>query len=257
VSFSVDQLLGVLAAAQDRLAAAVQPLSLDLLTGPAYPSEWSIAQVMSNLGSGTEIFGLYARAGLAREPLPGQERFQEIWDRWNAKAPDQQVADSINAGVTFRQRIGALTPEERSAFRLGLFGMDLDLAGLVMLRVSEQVVHGWDVHVALDPKATLFSDGVALMLDGLGQVARLGKPTDEVQLIAVTTEAPDRRLLLAIGPDGPSVTEAGEGDIKATLRLPAEALVRLVFGRLDPIHTPPVQTEGVDLDLLRKAFPGL
>ena len=166
--------------------------------------------------------------------------------------PDQQAADSISTGVAFRQRIGALTPEERGAFRLGLFGMDLDLAGLLLLRVNEQVVHGWDVHVALDPKATLFSAGVALMMDGLGLVAGRGKPTDEAQLIAVTTEAPDRRLLLAIGPGGPSLTEAGEGDIKATLRLPAEAFVRLVFGRLDPDHTPPVQTEGVDLDLLRR-----
>ena len=94
------------------------------------------------------------------------------------------------------------------------------------------------------------------MMDGLGQVAGLGKPTDEAQLIAVTTEGPDRRFLLAIGPDGPSLTDAGEGDIKATLRLPAEAFVRLLFGRLDPDHTPPVQTEGVDLDLLRQTFPG-
>ena len=256
VSTSVDQILAVLTAAQDQLAAAVQPLSRDALTRPAYPSEWSIAQVMSHLGSSTEIFGLYLQAGLAGEPLPGQERIQGIWDVWNAKAPDQQVVDSISTGVAFRQRIGAMTPEQRSAFRLGLFGLDLDLAGLLLLRVSEQVVHGWDAQVALDPEAPLFPDGVALMMDGLGQVARRGKPTDVAQLIAVTTEAPDRRLLLAIGPDGPSVTEAGEGDVKATLRLPAEAFVRLLFGRLDPAHTPPVQTEGVDLDLLRLAFPG-
>jgi hypothetical protein len=75
-------------------------------------------------------------------------------------------------------------------------------------------------------------------------------------LIAVSTEGPDRRFLLSVGPDGPSLTDAGEGDIKATLRLPAEAFIRLLFGRLDPDHTPPVQTEGVDLDLLRQTFPG-
>ncbi len=256
MSFSVDQILAVLTAAQDRLAAAVQPLSPEQLTSPAYPSEWSIAQVMSHLGSSTEIFGLYTQAGLADEPIPGQDRISEIWDVWNAKTPDRQAADSISTAVAFRERIRALGPEERSAFRLGLFGMDLDLAGLLMLRLSEQVVHGWDVHVALDPKATLFPDGVVLMMDGLGQVARLGKPTDEAQLIAVTTEGPDRRFLLSVGPDGPSLTDAGEGDIKATLRLPAEALIRLLFGRLDPDHTPPVQTEGVDLDLLRQTFPG-
>ena len=133
--------------------------------------------------------------------------------------------------------------------------MELDLAGLLLLRVNQQVVHGWDVHVALDPGATLFSAGVALMMDGLGRVAARGTPTHEAQVIAVTTEGPGRRFLLAIGPNGPSLTDAGEGDIKATLRLPAEAFVRLLYGRLDPAHTPPVQTEGVDLDLLRGAFP--
>ena len=43
----------------------------------------------------------------------------------------------------------------------------------------------------------------------------------------------------------------------AELRLPAEALIRLVYGRLDPAHTPPVETRGVDLDELRPIFPGL
>jgi hypothetical protein len=38
--------------------------------------------------------------------------------------------------------------------------------------------------------------------------------------------------------------------------LPAEAFVRLVYGRLDPDHTPPLTSRQVDLDRLRRAFPG-
>ena len=42
-----------------------------------------------------------------------------------------------------------------------------------------------------------------------------------------------------------------------TLHLPAEAFVRLVYGRLDADHTPHrVQADGLDLDDLRKVFPG-
>ena len=70
MSFSVDQILAVLTAAQDRLAAAVQPLSPEQLTSPAYPSEWSIAQVMSHLGSSTEIFGLYTPVSYTHLTLP-------------------------------------------------------------------------------------------------------------------------------------------------------------------------------------------
>jgi hypothetical protein len=40
--------------------------------------------------------------------------------------------------------------------------------------------------------------------------------------------------------------------------LPAEAFVRLVYGRLDPDHTPAsVVTDGGLLSLLRAAFPGV
>jgi len=40
--------------------------------------------------------------------------------------------------------------------------------------------------------------------------------------------------------------------------MPAEALLRLVYGRLDPGHAPPAQVLSgrVELDLLRQTFPG-
>lgn len=41
----------------------------------------------------------------------------------------------------------------------------------------------------------------------------------------------------------------------ADLRLPAEAFARLVYGRLDPDHTPPGD-HGSALDTLRRVFPG-
>jgi hypothetical protein len=47
----------------------------------------------------------------------------------------------------------------------------------------------------------------------------------------------------------------GEGSL-AELRLPAEAFLRLVYGRLDREHTPPADDNAVDLDQLRAAFPG-
>ena len=40
------------------------------------------------------------------------------------------------------------------------------------------------------------------------------------------------------------------------LELPAEALIRLVYGRLDPDHTPAVADPAL-LDELRGVFPGV
>jgi len=52
--------------------------------------------------------------------------------------------------------------------------------------------------------------------------------------------------------DGDAAPEPGG----AELRLPAEALIRLIYGRLDEAHTPPAETAGVELDDLRQIFRG-
>jgi hypothetical protein len=38
--------------------------------------------------------------------------------------------------------------------------------------------------------------------------------------------------------------------------MPAECFIRLVYGRLDPQHTPPLQADAATLDELRAVFPG-
>src|SRR5690348_546816 len=62
----------------DALRANVEPLDESRLREGSYCSEWSIAQVLSHLGSGAEIFGLILDAGLAGAEPPGQETFPPI-----------------------------------------------------------------------------------------------------------------------------------------------------------------------------------
>ena len=45
----------------DALQGVVEPLNVDQLEQRSYASEWSIAQVLSHLGSQSEIFGLFLR----------------------------------------------------------------------------------------------------------------------------------------------------------------------------------------------------
>jgi len=42
-----------------------------------------------------------------------------------------------------------------------------------------------------------------------------------------------------------------------TTTLPAEAFIRLIYGRLDPEHTPELAIPDIDLDTLRRGFPGV
>jgi hypothetical protein len=71
----------------------------------------------------------------------------------------------------------------------------------------------------------------------------------------VSTTEPERDLTLEIG-DTVSLVPSAPDQSPPDLVLPAEAFVRLVYGRLDPAHTPPLETRGIDLDELRRVFPG-
>ena len=52
-------------ASHERLATIAAPLTEDQLTSQSYDTEWTVAQVLSHIGSGAEIFGLILDASLA------------------------------------------------------------------------------------------------------------------------------------------------------------------------------------------------
>ena len=254
---SPDPWIGALRHSHDRLQALVGPLEGAQLEQRSYASEWSIAQVLSHLGSGAEIFGLFLQAGLAGQEPPGRDTFVPIWNAWNAKDPRAQAADALRADEATLERFEALDPEQKVGLRLHLFGMDTDITGVARMRVSEHAVHTWDIAVALDPSATVAPDAVGLLVDTVGQLATWSaRPDGKPRRIRVSTRDPERHFLLETG-EAVSLAESDGEDGLPELRLPAEAFVRLVYGRLGPAHTPPVEADGVDLDELRQLFPGL
>jgi len=246
------------------LRSTAEPLGPDQLRQRSYAAEWSIAQVLSHLGSQAEIFGLFLDAGLSGGDPPGREEFMPIWDSWNARDPQTQAKDALRADSATLERFEGLTEQERASLRLPAFGTVLDVTGLARMRLGEHAVHTWDVAVALDPGATLAPDAVALLIDTLGQlVTRAGNPDGKQRDIHVSTSDPERSFRL-LTDDRVTLTlaeaaGAGEPDADADqleLSLPAEALIRLIYGRLDHAHMSPVYTAGVELDELRTLFPG-
>jgi uncharacterized protein (TIGR03083 family) len=240
----------------DRLQAVTSPLDADQLLRQSYDTEWSIAQVLSHIGSQSEIFGLFLDAGLSGQDPPGPEAFGPIWESWNGKSPQDQAADALRADEALIARLESLDDDERKRFRLSVFGMDLDTAGFARMRLGEHAVHTWDVAVSLDPGATLAPDAVGLLVDTLGQlVARAGKPGGAQRRLHVSTSSPVRHFTLETG-EKVTLTPSEYTEGLPELALPAEALIRLVYGRLDAAHTPPVETRRADLDGLRQVFPG-
>jgi uncharacterized protein (TIGR03083 family) len=249
--------LAAIAASMARLQELVGGPTAPDLDAKSYASDWSVAQVLSHLGAQGDVFGLFLTAGLTNTPAPGPEAFPTIWGVWNAKTPSEQAADALATSAALLERIESLSPDEQAAWGLSMFGMDLDLAGLAGLILAEHVFHTWDVHVVTDPNATLLADAVPLLLASLPPLAgRLGKPGQEQLSAQVLTASPPRVFTLTID-DTVSLRPSERTDQPSTIELPAEALLRLVYGRLDPEHTPRVRTTNVDLDLLRQVFPGV
>jgi uncharacterized protein (TIGR03083 family) len=234
----------------------VEPLDLGQLEQPSYASKWSIAQVLSHLGSGAEIFGLWLDASLSGGQPPGRETLGPIWDSWNARNPQAQASDALHADRVLVEQLESINPDQLAGLHLQLFGRDLDAAGIARMRLSEHAVHTWDVAVALDPAATVAPDAVGLLIDTASPfIGRAAKPDGVERRLRVLTTDPERDLILATGESVALTPGEGEEGLPE-LRLPAEAFIRLVYGRLDPDHTPPVQASGVDLDELRGIFPG-
>ena len=235
----------------------------DLVTGlapgqllaPSYASEWTIADALSHLGSGAVIIGQGIEDSIAGRP-PDPDFNPSVWDTWNAKQPTDQAADFLAADQALLDRIASLSPEEAATVRLPFGPITLDLDGVARARLNEHTLHTWDVEVAIDPTATLLPSSTAVVVDNLGLIAGFaGKPTGTVHDLIVRTVNPERTFTLSLGTDSVTLQPA---DSAATpeLELPAEALIRLIYGRLDPAHTPPF-SGAADLDELRRTFPGL
>jgi uncharacterized protein (TIGR03083 family) len=242
-------------ASHDRLAGIVAGLDGDGLRAPSYDTEWSVADVLSHLGSGAEIFSLYLEAGVTGGDPPGPEEFKPIWETWNARSPEEQAAQSIAVNEALVARAESLTPEQRAAFHVLMFGrMPVDLAGVLGMRLSEHALHTWDIAVMLDPAAKVAPDAVDLLVDRLPwMVGFMARQSPAPVAVAVTTTSPERAFTLDTG--GVTLAPAGaDDDTDASLALPAEALLRLVYGRLD--SDPGLRASGVTLPEVKSVFPG-
>jgi len=185
--------LRTLRSSQQRLAALVNSFEATELERPSYDDDWSIADVLSHLGSQAEIFLIFIDAGLGGTEPPSNESFGPIWEAWNAKSSGAKAADSLAADTALLERIEAFSDDQLAHFELSIFGMEVDAAGLLGMRLSEHALHSWDVAVVFDHEALLAPDATELLVDGLGVLAsRAGKPEVEHQSISVIASSPAR-----------------------------------------------------------------
>ncbi len=258
---TADAGIDALRSTHDGLVAVVRDLSDEQLVAPSGATEWTVAQVLSHLGSGAEI-----SAATLRNAVDGAGRLpdgfnQGVWDRWNAMSPRHQADGFVVADAALLADVEALTAEQRETLQvdLGFLPAPVPFATYAGMRLSEAAAHSWDVRVAYDDDAVideptarvlvrLFGCPMGFLLGFTAKADAVAEPA-VVDLVGLDHD-------LSIG-DAVALVPAG-GVTTATLEGGADAVARLLTGRLTAAHTPAsvVVSGNVSLEDLRRVFPG-
>jgi uncharacterized protein (TIGR03083 family) len=259
---SADRVIAALRTGHDDLAAQVSGFTTDDLARPTGASEWDVSQVLSHIGSGAEIGLATLEAAITGGPAPDGEFNKGVWARWDGASRQERAEWVIPANEALVKRYEALDDKERETIRVSYAWMPapVDIAASATTRLSEFALHAWDVKVAVDPAATVAPEAAPLLLGQMAHMfAWVAKPEnlDGVKAtLAVELTDASESFGLALGPEIALVATPADPD--GTLRLPAEAWLRLVTGRLKPqFAAAPVTIDGpLTLDDLRRVFPG-
>jgi uncharacterized protein (TIGR03083 family) len=252
----MDNPLPPLAASVTRLRELVRGLDGDQLESPSYCPGWTVADVLSHLGSGAVLMARRLEAALAGAALP-DDVAQPVWDEWNAKSPQAKADDALAEDERLGKAFDAVSDEEREQITFPFGPLSVSFETAAALRLNEHALHTWDIDVMSDPDAVVPEESAAVIIDNLGLIGRFAaRPTGDEREIRVRTSAPVRHFTLRLTPESAELLE-GDAGMEPDLELPAESFCRLVYGRLDPEHSPAVPANGEVLNMARRAFPGL
>lgn len=256
-----DRAIVALRAEHDLVTATVSDLTEEQLTGPSGAAEWTVAAVLSHLGSGAVITlaGLQSALGVRQAPEAGFN--ESVWDAWNAMSPAEQRAGFLEHDAELVAAFEGLDERQRESLELqvGFAPAPLSVASFGGMRLHELAQHSWDVRVPHEPAAgllpgsasvlaELFSGELAFLLGFIGKADRIAGPV-RLEIVGSGYGLLIAESIALVSPvDHPTASFTG----------PLEAVIRLIAGRLGQTHTPSdlTVTGNVTLEDLRTVFPG-
>jgi uncharacterized protein (TIGR03083 family) len=261
VTSPADRSIAALRATHDELAAVASGVSDEQLALRSAASEWSVAEVLSHLGSGAEISLATLRSAMDATPGPDQGFNQNVWARWNAMSPREQADGFLAGDEELVAALEALSVQERQGLqvKLGFLTSPIALGGYTGMRLNEAALHSWDVRVSVDPAAAIDAQTAAVLAEQFAtDLSFLLGFTSKADALAVPAivDIHGSGFALVIA-DTVSLTTSASPPT-ATFSGQLEAAIRMLAGRLTTRHTPDdVEVIGnVSLDDLRRVFPG-
>jgi uncharacterized protein (TIGR03083 family) len=258
--------LAALDTSSERTRALVVDLTEEQLEQQSFDEEWTIAQVLSHLGSGSEIGAILVDRAIAGDPTPvDRELALPIWQRWDAMTPVEQRDAWYIADASHRAALAsliALGAERLEVLRIPFFAGPVTVGVYAGYRLSEQAVHGWDIAVALDPETAIPQPELSLLWDRIDLIATRVRDEDILerlrpQRVAVTLTDRDATYRLDLADELHLVADehASLDDATGSVTGPAETVLRLVYGRNRPVDK--IEISGpIALADYRALFPG-
>ncbi|MFI5613215.1 maleylpyruvate isomerase N-terminal domain-containing protein [Amycolatopsis sp. NPDC051903] len=240
--------LNALNGSSARLSAIVADLPEDALRAESYATGWTVAQVLSHLGSAAEICSALVERGLAGDRTPpSADDTRPVWARWDAMSAEEQRSSWYEADRRHRDLLASAGETTVIPYFAGLLSVT-EYAGY---RLSEQSLHAWDIEVQTNPSATIPESN--LLWERLDLVVtRFHNAEVKARLAPMRIGLPDAALVI----DGEVHLEPADvTSPDAEIAGDRDAVLRLFYGRNRDADGLKV-AGAAQLDDLRALFPG-
>jgi uncharacterized protein (TIGR03083 family) len=228
-------------------------------------SDWKVYQVVSHIGSQPEITSGTLKAGLHGDPPMTDDDRKAIWARFDAMQPDEVLPAFKANNDAFIALVDSLSEAELGKTIPWIFG-PTPLASVLASRLNEQALHAWDVKWAHDKQAKVTPAAVPdlLTVNVPARIGRLAQPGQAEALVGKTIQflysQPDGAVRVTVAADGAQAAPGRADAADLTVELPAEALIRLIWGRYDVASGAAsgelTLSNPALADALQKLFPG-
>jgi len=228
----------------------------------SYCTDWQIFQVVSHIGSGSQIGGLRVKAWVGGGPAVTRETMQQIWGHFDSLDPSQMFA-SFSPAVRDYLAVEASTPDQAGLQEVEGFAGKRPLYAYQLSRVWELACHSWDVYVSRDRNAQLDPAAVGLLASMLHF---MNLPLDKERAAALATKPiafhlTDSGQTYTLDPtaERPRLAQAGgTSDAPLAISGPAEEIIRFISGRHfvpgTQSHLEVTRGTPQELGALRRAF---
>lgn len=203
----------------------------------SFCTNWKNYQVISHLGSGSELFQKTLETALDGKEAVGDETRKAVWGYFDGLAPQAVYPE-------FKDRLGKLfayldaLPAEKQDAIVPTFAGALPLPKALLTRLNEVALHVWDIQVKQDPALVLNEDSARLLLpmviDRLPNRAKKdGLDTLGGKALAFDIQnGTPHQFTLSPGDERGSVENGLASDAAVTVQMSSEGFQRLVSGRL-------------------------